>query len=61
MFVVYGFPLVRRVRASVQINVSNVFDANQVVYLPRATDGTLRYAQWFNAPRKLAITTRLSY
>ncbi|MDO8541333.1 MAG: TonB-dependent receptor plug domain-containing protein [Opitutaceae bacterium] len=61
MFVVYSFSPVKRVRASVQVNVSNLFNANQVVYLPRGTDGTLRYAQWFNTPRKLAVTTRLSY
>ena len=57
----YRFNLTRRVRASVQINVWNVLDANRVIYLVSSTDGSFRYAQLFNAPRKLGITTSLSY
>ena len=37
------------------------FAQNRVLYLINSTNGTLRYAQWFNAPRKLALTTRLTY
>ena len=61
MFISYSFRPARTIRASVQLNVSNLLDANQVLYLVRSTDGTLRYAQWFNAPRKLMVTTRLTY
>jgi len=61
MFVSYSFRPTRTIRASVQLNVSNLLDANQVLYLVRSTDGTLRYAQWFNSPRKLMVTTRLTY
>jgi hypothetical protein len=61
MFISYSFRPMRTIRASVQLNVSNLLDANQVLYLVRSTDGTLRYAQWFNAPRKLMVTTRLTY
>jgi hypothetical protein len=31
------------------------------MYLIRSTNGTLRYAQWLNAPRKLGITTTFTY
>jgi outer membrane receptor protein involved in Fe transport len=61
LFVSYSFRPTRTIRASVQVNVSNVLDANRVLYLIRSTDGTLRYAQWFNSPRRLMLTTRLTY
>ena len=61
MFASYGFRLSRTVRASVQINVANLFDANRVLYLINSANGQLRYAQWFNSPRKLTLTTRLIY
>jgi hypothetical protein len=61
LFVVYRLPAWGRVRPAVQLNVSNLLDANQVMYLVRATNGTLRYAQWLNSPRKLAVTTTLSF
>jgi outer membrane receptor protein involved in Fe transport len=60
-FATYNFRPSRWVRASVQLNVSNLLDSNRVLYLINSSNGTLRYAQWFNAPRKLAITTRLTY
>jgi hypothetical protein len=49
------------VRASVRINVWNLLDANRVVYRVSATDGSFRYLELFNAPRKLGITTSLAY
>lgn len=61
MFASYSFRVSRTMRASVQLNVSNLLDANQVLYLVNSTNGTLRYAQWFNAPRKFALTTRLIF
>ncbi len=61
MFASYGFKLSRTIRASVQINVSNLLDANRILYLVSNTDGSFRYAQLFNAPRKFALTTRLTY
>jgi hypothetical protein len=45
----------------VQVNVSNLFDAQEVLYQISSANGTFRYAGWFNTPRRLAITTRLSY
>jgi outer membrane receptor protein involved in Fe transport len=60
-FAVYRFNVTRRVRGSVQLNISNLLDANQTLYLVRGTDGTLRYAQWFNAPRKFSVTTSWTY
>jgi hypothetical protein len=61
MFMSYTFRPTPKIRASVQINVANLLDANRVLYLVNNTNGTLRYAQWFNSPRKLTITTRLTY
>ena len=61
MFASYSFRVSRQVRASVQINVSNLLDTNRIQYLINSSNGTLRYAQWFNAPRKLALTTRLMF
>lgn len=61
MFASYGFRVSRTMRASVQLNISNLLDSNRVLYLINSSNGALRYAQWFNAPRKFAITTRLTY
>ena len=61
VFALYGFKLTRRVRASVQINVSNVFDEQKVVALPRSTNGTIRYFAYQYSPRKLAVTTSLQF
>lgn len=61
MFASYSFRPTRSIRASVQINVTNLLDNNRVLYLLNSTNGTLRYAQWFNAPRKVALTTRLTF
>ena len=44
-----------------RINVSNLLDTNKVMYLIRSTNGTLRYAQWLNAPRKLGVTTTVTF
>ncbi|MBI5689593.1 MAG: TonB-dependent receptor plug domain-containing protein [Verrucomicrobia bacterium] len=60
-FAVYRFVPAPRIRASVQMNVANLLDANQVMYLIRSTNGTLRYAQWLNAPRKISISTSITY
>ncbi len=60
-YAVYAFRVNQRVRASVQLNVSNVLNANEVLYLRNGSNGSLRYAQWFNAPRKYALTTSLSF
>ena len=51
LFAVYRFRPIGKARTSLQINVSNLLDANKVVYLVRSTNGTLRYAQWLNSPR----------
>ena len=46
---------------TMQLNVANALDSNRVLYLVNATTGALRYAQWFNAPRKYSLTTSWSY
>jgi outer membrane receptor protein involved in Fe transport len=60
-YAVYSFYAYRRIRTSFQINVANLFDENRVVYLKNQLNGNLRYAQWFNAPRKLTLTTRVTF
>jgi outer membrane receptor protein involved in Fe transport len=61
LFATYRFKTVGKFRTTLQINVSNLLDANEVVYLVRSTNGTLRYAQWLNSPRKLGVTTTVSF
>ena len=61
LFAVYRFKPMGKTRTTLQINVTNLMDANEVVYLVRSTNGTLRYAQWLNSPRKLGVTTTVSF
>ena len=60
-YAVYRFRATRQARVSLQLNIANLLDANEVLYLRNGTNGTLRYAQWFNAPRKYSLTTSLSF
>ena len=61
VFALYSFKPMRRVRASIQLNVSNVLDEQKVIALPRSTNGTIRYFAYQYSPRKLAVTTSLSF
>ena len=61
VYAVYRFNVTRRVRGSVQLNIANVLDSNRVLYLVNGSTGALRYAQWFNAPRKYSLTTSWTY
>jgi hypothetical protein len=61
LFALYRLKPYGKVRTTLQLNVSNLLDANEVMYLIRSTNGTLRYAQWLNAPRKLGVTTTVSF
>jgi outer membrane receptor protein involved in Fe transport len=61
LFAVYRLKPWGKVRTTLQINVSNLLDANEVMYMVRSTNGTLRYAQWLNSPRKLAVTTTVNF
>jgi hypothetical protein len=60
-FALYGFRLGRRLRATVQANVSNVFDQQTVVALPRSTNGMIRYFSYQYSPRKVSLTTSLTF
>ena len=60
-FAIYRFRPTKWVSASIQLNVANVLDTNRTLFLIRSTNGTLRYAQWFNAPRKYSVTTTLRF
>ena len=61
LFALYRLKSFGKVRTTLQVNVSNLLDANEVMYLVRSTNGTLRYAQWLNSPRKLAVSTTVSF
>ncbi|MDO8539887.1 MAG: TonB-dependent receptor plug domain-containing protein [Opitutaceae bacterium] len=61
VFVKYGFKIRQRIPAYVQVNVSNLFDENEVVYLVRNVNGTLAYATFLNPPRKLSLTVGVTY
>ncbi len=61
VFAVYSFKPSRRLQASVQLNISNVFDRQAVLALPRNTTGVIRYFTYQYTPRILAITTNLAF
>lgn len=61
LFALYNFKLWGRTRANVQLNVSNLFDVNKVVYRPRSTDGVIRVATYMNAPRKFTLSASVAY
>jgi outer membrane receptor protein involved in Fe transport len=61
VFLRYPINLGRRFRAGLQVNVTNALDRNEVLYLKQSSNGTIRYAQWMNSPRKLSISTSVSY
>lgn len=61
VYAIYGFNVGPKVRSSVQVNVTNVLDANDVIYLVNSTTGALRYAQWLNSPRKISVSSSWSF
>jgi hypothetical protein len=60
-FVNYPFRPTKTMRATVSLNVFNVLDRQQVIVLPRATNGTVRFFQHYYTPRKIQLTTALSF
>jgi outer membrane receptor protein involved in Fe transport len=61
LFALYRLKPWGNIRTTLQINVTNLLDGNEVMYLVRSTNGTLRYAQWLNSPRKLAVSSTVSF
>ena len=61
LFAVYNFKLPRQLRASVQVNITNLFDKQDVVALPNSTTGRIRYFAYQYSPRKFSVTTTLAY
>ncbi len=59
-FVVFPFKPTRRTQASVQLNVTNLFDRQQVLKLLRNTNGTVRYFTYQYNPRNIALTANFS-
>lgn len=58
---VYNFRPTKRVQASVQLNVSNLFDKQEVLKLLRNTNGTVRYFTYQYNPRNIALTMNLTF
>ncbi|MBI4626583.1 MAG: TonB-dependent receptor [Verrucomicrobia bacterium] len=60
-YAIYSFRPMKAMRAAVQVNVSNVFDRQQVITLLRQTNGTARFFQHYYTPRKIQFTTSLTF
>ncbi len=61
LFALHSVKLWGRTRATLQLNVANLFDVNKVVFRPRSTDGVIRVATYMNAPRKVTLTASVAY
>jgi outer membrane receptor protein involved in Fe transport len=61
LFAVYHFKLRRQLRSSVQVNITNLFDRQEVVALPNSSTGKIRYFAYQYSPRKIGVTTSLSF
>jgi outer membrane receptor protein involved in Fe transport len=61
IFATYNFRVFSKWRTTVQLNVSNVFDSNRIVYMVRQTNGDFRFAREFMAPRLSSLTFTVAY
>ncbi len=61
VFLVYRFKGFAKSQMSIQLNIENVFDRQRVLALPRSTTGVIRYFQYQYSPRKVAITTNVTF
>ncbi len=61
VFAQYSFKLGRHLRTTLQANVSNVFDDQTIVALPRNTNGTIRYFAYQYSPRKISFTASVAF
>jgi hypothetical protein len=60
-FATHSFRPTRRIRASLQLNVYNLFNAQTVVRLPNSANGTTRFFAYQYSPIKSALTLRVSF
>lgn len=60
-FAVHRLRLGRWARVSLQVNVANVFDRQEVVALPRSTTGAVRYFAYQYSPRKTSFTASVDF
>ncbi|MES2695978.1 MAG: TonB-dependent receptor plug domain-containing protein [Verrucomicrobiota bacterium] len=61
VFAMYRFKAFKRFGATIQANVSNLFDDQARVTLPNPTTGTPRYFSEWYTPRKFAITAAFGF
>ena len=60
-FAVYPFKVGRRLQCSVQLNISNLFDRQKVLALPRSTAGDIRFFAHQYTPLGFALTTNVGF
>lgn len=60
-FAIYPFKVGKRIQVSLQLNISNLFNRQEVLALPRSTNGTIRYFTHQYTPRLYALTTSVSF
>ena len=61
VFIVYRFKGFAKSQMSIQLNVENVLDRQNILALPRSTTGAIRYFQYQYSPRKTALTTNVTF
>ena len=61
VFLVYRFRGFARSQMSVQLNIENALDRQNILALPRSTTGVIRYFQYQYSPRKTALTTTVTF
>jgi outer membrane receptor protein involved in Fe transport len=61
IFAIYRFKPGRKIRASVQLNVTNLFDKQAVITLPSSTVGTIAAFTYQHEPRRVAMTTTIDF
>lgn len=61
LFTAYDFKLSRKLGLELQLNVANLFDAQDILLQPRITNGTPGYARFNYSPRLYTLTTVLRF
>jgi len=61
LFLVYNFKGFAKTRMSVQVNIDNVFDKQEIIALPRSSNGVIRYFTEQYSPRKSALTLSVMF
>lgn len=60
-FATYSFRVIRKLRATLQLNIYNLFDKQTVVQLPNSSTGVVRYFSYQYSPIKSALSVRMDF